>query len=109
MPAAGVSGGFPTREAREHQRASLDRWGQTRDANRQIAQTAKRLRFVSRVPLICECDRPGCVALMMIPPETFASLEADLRVRLTAPGHTVEAATHGEKASGYWLHRLDNA
>lgn len=87
------------------QRASLQTWEVTRDANRRIAESAHRLQFVSRMPLFCECDDPDCNALVLITRDEFDSIDDDSHVRLTAPGHTVDSASHGDKAPGYWLQR----
>ncbi len=37
-----------------------------RRSNEQIADAAKRLQFVSRVPMRCECSDPGCNELILI-------------------------------------------
>jgi hypothetical protein len=91
--------------AMRKQRASLEKWQVSRDANRRIAESAQRLQFVSRMPLFCECDDPGCNALVLMTRAEFDPVEADGDVRLTAPGHAVEHASHGDKAPGYWLQR----
>lgn len=42
-----------------------------RRSNEQIAAAAKRLQFVSRVPMRCECGDPGCNELILITLEDY--------------------------------------
>ena len=63
-----------------------------REANRHIAAKAARLRFLARVPFICECSDPDCRRFV---PLTVAEYERALREgrRLLVPGHAVAATT----------------
>lgn len=44
----------------------------TRDANERIAEAAKRLHFVSRIPFICECSDPSCRAPVLLHEQEYA-------------------------------------
>ena len=65
-----------------------------RTANEHLAETAARLRFVSRVPFLCECDDPGCSEFVLLSVEDYhlAKVQA-----ITAPGHQPEG---GQRAAG---------
>ncbi len=58
------------------------------EANERLAERAEALRFVSRVPMFCECADPTCQALILIDLE----LRRDTRLYLTAPGHRLDGA-----------------
>jgi len=60
-----------------------------RQANDRIAEKAKRMRFVSRVPMICECGA-DCRAVVMVSLEDYHALRRDPEAFLTAPGHVPE-------------------
>jgi hypothetical protein len=62
-----------------------------RKANDRIAQKAEQLRFVSRVPMLCECSRPDCRTIVMIALEDFYEIRRTGDGFVTAPGHH-----HGE-------------
>jgi len=47
-------------------RDALMRTSAVRASNDHIARRAEALRFTSRVPLLCECDDPGCQALILV-------------------------------------------
>jgi hypothetical protein len=56
-----------------------------RGANDRIASKAEQLRFVSRVPMLCECTEPSCRAIVMIGlSEYHAIRRADGSSRLPA-------------------------
>jgi hypothetical protein len=59
-------------------------------ANDRIADKAERLRFVSRVPMLCECSSPACRTIVMVSLEEFRQLRLDSEHFLTAPGHEFE-------------------
>jgi hypothetical protein len=42
-----------------------------RDSNDGLARAAARLRFVSRVPFLCECDSADCQELVLLSLEDF--------------------------------------
>jgi hypothetical protein len=57
-----------------------------RRSNEQIAAAAKRLQFVSRVPMRCECSDPGCNELILITLENYRKARRG-SLFLAAPGH----------------------
>ena len=58
-----------------------------RQANDRIAAKAEQLRFVSGVPMLCECSDRSCRAVVMIRLEDYRAIRrAD--AFLTAPGHS---------------------
>lgn len=82
-----------------------DRSDEVRAGNDRIAERAEQLRFVSRVPMLCECGQPGCSQMVLIGLDEYRSLRADGRRYLTAPDHRLEAATVETKQPGYWQQR----
>ena len=63
-----------------------------RAANDRIAEKARRLQFLSRVPMLCECSTPSCHTLVMVGLDEYEQIRADRDSFLTAPGHEVEGA-----------------
>jgi len=61
-----------------------------RQTNDRIAEKAERLRFVSRVPMLCECSDSNCRAVVMIRLEDYYALRRNDAALLTAPGHSLE-------------------
>jgi hypothetical protein len=57
-----------------------------RRANDRIAEKAERLRFVSRVPMLCECSDPRCRTIVMTGLAEFHAIRRSDGVIL-APGH----------------------
>ena len=55
-------------------RDALMRTSAVRASNDHIARRAEALRFTSRVPLLCECDDPGCQALILVSLDDFRRL-----------------------------------
>src|SRR6476619_4266715 len=53
-----------------------------RTANDHLAETAARLRFVARVPFLCECDDPGCCEFVLLSVEDYHLAKAQA---ITAP------------------------
>ena len=60
-----------------------------RRANDRIAEKAEQLRFVSRVPMLCECSRPGCRTVVMIGLDEFREIRRTGGT-FTAPGHEAD-------------------
>jgi hypothetical protein len=58
--------------------------------NDRVADKAERLRFVSRVPMLCECGSPTCRELVMVSLEEFRQLRLNPDNALTAPGHDLK-------------------
>jgi hypothetical protein len=69
-----------------HKRTHDDRSHVIRRANDGIAAKAAALRFVSRVPMLCECGDPACRELVLLTLAEYrrAHQEHDF---LTVPGH----------------------
>jgi hypothetical protein len=63
-----------------------------RRANDRIADKAEQLRFVSRVPMLCECGEPACRAIVMIDLGDYRAIRRTQDAVLTAPGHQVDGA-----------------
>ena len=61
-----------------------------RRANDRIAEKAERLRFVSRVPMLCECGDLDCRKVVMIRLEDYRAMRRDRDALLTAPGHSAD-------------------
>ena len=59
-----------------------------RQANDRIADKAERMRFVSRVPMLCECSDRDCRTVVMISLEDYHAIRRDRDAFLTAPGHS---------------------
>jgi hypothetical protein len=85
------------------ERAQLTRPEDVRDSNDRIAERAAQLRFVSRVPMLCECSDPGCRTIVLVELDRYQQLRE--RGYLTAPEHPVEDAAPVAREDGYWLHR----
>lgn len=64
----------------------------TRDANERIAEAAKRLHFVSRIPFICECSDPSCRAPVLLHEQEYAE-HRRTGAPIAVAGHTVAAAS----------------
>jgi hypothetical protein len=62
-----------------------------RKANDRIALKAEQLRFVSRVPMLCECSTPDCRTIVMVALEDFYEIRLE-NGTVTAPGHEREGA-----------------
>jgi hypothetical protein len=65
----------------------MSRSEEIRASNLRITQQAERLRFVSRVPLLCECGQPDCRELILLHPTAYRQ-QLPLGL-VTAPGHTI--------------------
>ena len=63
-----------------------------RRANDRIALKAEQLRFVSRVPMICECSAPDCRTIVMVRLEDYYEIRLKDDGFMTAPGHAHERA-----------------
>lgn len=63
----------------------------TRDANERIAEAAKRLHFVSRIPFICECSDPSCRTPVLLHGQEYAERRRS-GTPIVLPAHAVAAA-----------------
>ncbi len=77
-----------------------------RKANDRIAEKAEQLRFVSRVPMLCECSEPACRAIVMIALGDYHAVRQSEDALLTAPGHQVSGAALETQTSDYAVRRL---
>jgi hypothetical protein len=87
----------------QEERAQLTRPDDVRGSNDRIAERAAQLRFVSRVPMLCECSNPGCQTIVLIELDRYQELRE--RGYLTAAGHSVDDAAPVAREDGYWLHQ----
>lgn len=76
---------------------------ETRVANDRIIERDEQLRFVSRVPLLCECSDRGCAAIMLLGIPEYHEIRPRAQLSLTLPGHRIEGARLVEERDGYWL------
>jgi hypothetical protein len=86
----------------QEQRAHVDKSDQARVANDRIIERAEELRFVSRVPVLCECSDSGCTAVLLIGISEYAEVRGCSGLYLTLPGHQLDDA-RSEERDGYWL------
>ena len=77
----------------------------TRKANDRIADKAEQLRFVSRVPMLCECSEKSCRAIVMIELGDYHAIRRSEDSVLTAPGHRVEGTALETRTSQYEVRR----
>lgn len=68
------------------ERAYESRAYAVREGNEEIAARAAALRFVSRVPMLCECDDSGCRELVLVTLSDYRRARKE-REFFTAPGH----------------------
>jgi len=76
-----------------------------RKANDRIAQKAEQLRFVSRVPMLCECSTPGCRTIVMVYLGDYYEIRLTDDAFITAPGHGVEEAPLESQNPDYEVRR----
>jgi hypothetical protein len=57
---------------------------QARQSNDELARSAARLHFVSRVPFLCECSNPDCRELVLL---ALAEYEQARSQPITASEH----------------------
>lgn len=79
-----------------------------RRANDRIAAKAERLRFVSRVPMICECSDRDCRTVVMVRLEDYYAIRSDEEAILTAPGHATGESHLESETAGYDVRRDDS-
>jgi hypothetical protein len=77
-----------------------------RRANDRIAEKAVQLRFVSGVPMLCECNASDCRTVVMIGLEEYHDLRADPSRLLIAAGHEVEGAELVRSGEDYTIRRV---
>jgi hypothetical protein len=77
-----------------------------RRANDRIAGKAEQLRFVSRIPMLCECTESACRTIVMIGLGEYYAIRRSHDSILTAPGHLVDGATLETRTSQYEVRRI---
>jgi hypothetical protein len=80
-----------------------------RKANDRIALKAEQLRFVSRVPMLCECSEPGCRTVVMVALEDYREIRRTEDSFITAPGHGADDAALEEQTPEYDVRRAGRA
>jgi hypothetical protein len=76
-----------------------------RKANDRIADKAEQLRFVSRVPMLCECSAPGCRTIVMVGLDDYRAIRESGDAYLTAPGHDADQSELHERKPNYEIRR----
>ena len=76
-----------------------------RKANDRIAAKAEQLRFVSRVPMLCECSAPACRTVVMVSLSEYHDIRLTEDSFITAPGHAADNATLESQTGDYEVHR----
>jgi hypothetical protein len=76
-----------------------------RKANDRIADKAEQLRFVSRIPMLCECSAPGCRTLVMVALDDYREIRRTVDSFITAPGHDARDAALEERTPEYEVRR----
>jgi hypothetical protein len=79
-----------------------------RQANDRIAEKAERLRFVSRVPMLCECSDSACRTVVMVHLLDYHAIRSDADAFLTAPGHSAEESHLESETTGYDVRHDDS-
>lgn len=74
-----------------------------RARNRRLVEKANLYRFVSRLPLLCECDDPQCEATLLVGFDDYRRAER-AGALLTVPGHLVLDAESGPHGPEYWIY-----
>lgn len=75
-----------------------------RKANDRIVEKAAQLRFVSRVPMLCECSSPDCRTVVMVGLDDYRAIR-DSGAFLTAPGHDADRSELQERMPDYEIRR----
>lgn len=82
-----------------------DRALDARAANDRIAEKARRLHFVSGVPMLCECSAPDCRTIVMIALPDYRAIRSDPAAFLAAPGHDADGTELASATSTYTVRR----
>jgi hypothetical protein len=80
-----------------------------RRANDRIAEKAEQLRFVSRVPMLCECSARGCRTVVMVALHDYREIRRTEDSFLTAPGHDAEGAVLESQTPNYDVYRASRS
>jgi len=63
-----------------------------RAANDRVAEKARRLQFVNRVPMLCECSNIDCHTILMVTLDEYEEIRRDPEAFLVAHGHVLEGS-----------------
>ena len=92
--------------AAQEQRARLRKSRLVRAENDRIAERARRLEFV-RIPMLCECDDPGCSDVFPLSREEYLRARGHSAHFMTRPGHRLADAHPVTKDQRYWVQRIN--
>lgn len=79
----------------------LSRAMDVRGENDRIGERAEQFRFVSRVPMLCECSAPSCRTLVMVSLAEYKEIREQADSFLTAPAHEVEGTESATETPEY--------
>jgi hypothetical protein len=79
---------------------------EARSANDRIAEKAERLRFVSRVPMLCECSADDCRAIVLLALDDYRNIRRSGGAFFTAPGHDADGAALERRTPDYDIRRV---
>jgi hypothetical protein len=90
----------------QRQRAYVSRPESARQSNERIAEQAERLHFVSRVPMVCECDDGDCRQILLLDLDEYRKVRREAEF-LTAPGHAIADAGRSNGSGSTGCRRAD--
>jgi hypothetical protein len=79
-----------------------------RRANDRIAEKAERMRFISRVPMLCECSDANCRTVVMVALEDYHAIRRDENSFLTSPGHAGDDSHLSSETPAYDVRHDDS-
>jgi hypothetical protein len=82
----------------------VSRSQEAQSANERLANKAEQFRFVSRIPMWCECDDPDCRTMVLISVDEYRDARAAMSL-VTAPEHVVDNADLHLRDTEYWVQR----
>jgi hypothetical protein len=78
---------------------------EARRANDRIADKAERLRFVSRVPMLCECSADDCRTILL-DLDDYRKIRWSCGAFFTAPGHDTDGTELEQRLPDYDIRRV---
>lgn len=81
---------------------------EARRANDRIAEKAEQLRFVSRVPMLCECRASDCRTVVLIGLDDYRKIRRSCATFFTAPGHDAGGAELEQRLPDYDIRRVSD-
>jgi len=79
---------------------------EARSANDRIADKAEELRFVSRVPMLCECSAPDCRTIVLLGIDDYREIRRSGDTFFTASGHDADGAALERRTPDYDIRRV---